>query len=42
MTAPDSTGKGSSNDKAVILRTNSGIRSGFVLFGFILIIVEVK
>jgi hypothetical protein len=42
--APARTGRESSNSKAVIAidHTNRGIRSGFMLFGFILIVVVMK
>lgn len=44
MIAPANTGSDSSNSSAVIAtdHTNSGIRSGFMLFGFMLIVVEMK
>jgi len=42
--APASTGSDRSNKRAVIAidHTNSGIRSGFMLFGFMLIVVVIK
>jgi len=42
--APARTGRDSSNSRAVIAidHTNSGIRSGFMLFGFMLIVVVMK
>jgi hypothetical protein len=42
--APARTGSDSSSNRAVIptAHTNSGIRSGFMLFGFILIVVKIK
>lgn len=42
--APASTGKDNSSSKAVMAidHTNSGIRSGFILFGFMLIVVVIK
>jgi hypothetical protein len=42
--APARTGRESSSRRAVIAidHTNSGIRSGFILFGFILIVVVIK
>ena len=44
MIAPARTGKDSRSSRAVIAidHTNSGIRSGFMLFGFILIVVVMK
>jgi len=42
--APASTGRESSSSSAVIAidQTNRGIRSGFMLFGFMLIVVVMK
>jgi len=42
--APARTGSDSSSNRAVMAidHTNSGIRSGFMLFGFILIVVVIK
>lgn len=42
--APASTGSDKSSSRAVIAtdQTNSGIRSGFMFFGFMLIVVEMK
>jgi len=42
--APASTGRDRSSSRAVIAtdHTNSGIRSGFMFFGFMLIVVEIK
>ena len=42
--APASTGSGNSTRRAVIAtdHTNRGIRSGFMFFGFMLIVVEMK
>lgn len=42
--APASTGKDSRSSRAVIAidHTNSGIRSGFILLGFMLIVVVIK
>ena len=42
--APARTCNDSSNNRAVmaIVHTNSGIRSGFTVFGFMLIVVETK
>jgi hypothetical protein len=42
--APARTGNDSSSNSAVIptAHTNSGIRSGFILLGFMLIVVEMK
>jgi hypothetical protein len=42
--APARTGNDSNNNSAVIptAHTNSGIRSGFILLGFMLIVVEMK
>jgi len=42
--APARTGSDRSNNKAVMAidHTNNGIRSGFMLFGFILIVVVMK
>jgi hypothetical protein len=41
--APASTGKDRSNRAVMAIdHTNSGIRSGFMLFGFILIVVVMK
>jgi len=42
--APARTGRESSKSRAVIAidHTNSGIRSGFMLFGFMLIVVVIK
>jgi hypothetical protein len=42
--APASTGKDRRSNRAVIAtdHTNSGIRSGFIVFGFMLIVVEMK
>ncbi len=42
--APARTGNDKSNSSAVITtaQTNSGICSGFILIGFILIVVEIK
>jgi hypothetical protein len=42
--APARTGNDSSSNRAVIptAHTNSGIRSGFMLLGFILIVVEIR
>jgi hypothetical protein len=42
--APASTGRDSSSNRAVMAidHTNSGIRSGFMLFGFMLIVVVIK
>lgn len=44
MIAPASTGSDSKSSSAVIAtdHTNSGIRSGFMFFGFMLIVVEMK
>ena len=44
MIAPASTGRDSSSNRAVMAidHTNSGIRSGFMLFGFMLIVVVIK
>jgi hypothetical protein len=42
--APARTGRDSSSSRAVIAidHTNRGIRSGFILFGFMLIVVAIK
>ena len=42
--APASTGRDRGSSRAVIAtdHTNSGIRSGFTLFVFVLIVVEIK
>ena len=42
--APARTSRESNNRRAVIAidHTNSGIRSGFILFGFMLIVVVIK
>lgn len=42
--APARTGRDSRSNKAVMAidHTNSGIRSGFILFGFMLIVVVIK
>lgn len=44
MIAPASTGSDRSSSRAVMAtdHTNRGIRSGFMLFGFMLIVVEIK
>lgn len=44
MIAPASTGSDSSRSSAVMAtdHTNSGIRSGFMFFGFMLMVVEMK
>lgn len=44
MIAPARTGRDRSSSKAVMAidHTNSGIRSGFMLFGFMLIVVVIK
>lgn len=44
MIAPASTGSDRSSSSAVIAtdHTNRGIRSGFMFFGFMLIVVEIK
>jgi hypothetical protein len=42
--APTRTGRDKSSSRAVIAidHTNSGIRSGFILFGFVLIVVVIQ
>lgn len=44
MIAPARTGRDRRSNRAVMAtdHTNSGIRSGFMLFGFMLIVVEMK
>lgn len=44
MIAPANTGRDSNRSRAVMAtdHTNSGIRSGFMFFGFMLIVVEIK
>lgn len=44
MIAPASTGSDNKSSRAVMAtdHTNRGIRSGFILFGFMLIVVEMK
>ena len=44
MIAPASTGSDNNSNRVVMAidHTNSGIRSGFILFGFMLIVVVIK